>query len=125
MSSFKGIDLFGPGPHRFTVGPQGRHTVTYAAWLRDPTIPGSFESGDTELRITVSGRLTAATEPALWALRDALTAQAASASGAGTLADGRGRTWAGVKLLAFEPTGPTERARLFSLPFTAVFGPTD
>ena len=122
MSSFKGDDLFGSGPHRFTVGRQGRRVVDYAAVSGDPSMPGSFTSGDLELRVTVRGRLTASSETALWAQRDGIVAQAASTSGPGPLADGNGRTWTGMKLLAFRPDGPTERGRVFSLGYTAEFG---
>jgi hypothetical protein len=122
MSSFKGVDLFGSGPHRFEVGRQGRRVVTYAAVAGDPTAPGSFSAGDQELRVTVRGRLAAATGPALWTLRDAIAAEAASTSGAGTLADGLGRTWTNVKLLSFTPDGPTDRGREFSVGYTAEFG---
>lgn len=125
MSSFKGLDLFGSGPHRFTVGREGRRVVTYAAVTGDPSVPGSFVSGDHELRITITGRLSASTEAALWTLRDAITAQAASTATAGTLADGQGRTWANLKLLTFTPTGPIDRGRRLTLPYTAEFGRTD
>lgn len=125
MSSFKGINLFGSGPHRFTVGRQGRRVVTYAALTGDPSVPGSFASGDHELRITVTGRLTGANEAALWSQRDAIAAQAASTSGAGALADGKGRTWTDIKLLTFTPAGPTDRGRTLSLAYTAEFGRTD
>ncbi|MCC5824021.1 MAG: hypothetical protein LAT64_13125 [Phycisphaerales bacterium] len=125
MSSFKGVNLFGSGPHRFTVGREGRRVVTYAALTGDPSVPGSFASGDHELRVTVTGRLTAASEAALWSQRDAITAQAASASGPGTLADGKGRTWTDMKLLTFTPAGPIDRGRVLSLAYTAEFGPTD
>lgn len=125
MSSFKGLDLFGSGPHRFTVGREGRRVVTYAAVTGDPSVPGSFASGDHEPRVTVTGRLTAPTESALWVQRDAITAQAASTSPAGTLDDGRARTWTDMKLLTFTPAGPTDRGRTYSLPYTAEFGRTD
>lgn len=125
MSSFKGDDLFGSVPHRFEVGRQGSRVVSYAAASGDPTVGGSFVSGDLELRITVRGRLVATSEPALWSLRDAITDEAASAAGPGTLADGRGRTWTGVRLLSFTPDGPVDRGRVFSVGYTAEFGTSD
>jgi len=65
-SSFKGVDLFGSGPHVFEVGRQGRRVVSISAVSGDPSAPGSFESGDYELRVTVRGRLVASSESALW-----------------------------------------------------------
>ncbi len=125
MSSFKGINLFGSGPHRFRVGREGRRVITYAALTGDPSIPGSFVSGDHELRVTVTGRLAASTESALWTLRDAITAQAASTATAGTLADGNARTWTDMKLLSFTPESPTDRGRRYTLAYTAEFGRPD
>lgn len=122
MSSFKSIDLFGSGPHRFEVGRAGRRVITYAAATGDPTVPGSFSAGDHEPRVTVRGRLVATSEPALWTLRDAIVAESASTAAAGTLADGRSRTWTDMKLLSFTPEGPTDRARTHSLAYTAEFG---
>lgn len=123
MSSFKSLDLFGSGPHRFTLARQGRRVIPYAA-VADPTVPGSFTAGDHELRITVTGRLVANTDAALWTLRDAITAQAASTATAGTLTDNTGRSWPDLKLLTFTPQGPTDHARTTSLPYTAEFGTT-
>ncbi len=121
MSTFKGDDLFGSGPHRFTVGREGRRIVTYAAVAGDPSVPGSFTSGDLELRITVTGRLIADDDAELWTLRDAITAAAASTNTPGVLADGRGRSWPNMTLVSFEPAGPTDRARRTTLPYTAEF----
>lgn len=125
MSSFKGLNLFGSGPHRFRVGREGRRVITYAALTGDPSMPGSFVSGDHELRITVTGRLAASTESALWSLRDAITAQAVSTATAGALADGNARTWADMKLLSFTPEACTDRGRRYSLAYTAEFGRPD
>jgi len=122
MSLFKGIDLFGSGPHRFTVERQGRRLVSYAAITGDPSLPGTFTSGDRELRVTVTGRLVDDDEAGLWVQRDAIVAQAMSTSGAGTLTDDHGRTWADVKMISFEAHGPTDRGRVFSLGYTAEFG---
>lgn len=121
MSTFKGEDLFGSGPHRFEVGRQGRRVVSLAAASGDPSVPGTFTSGDHELRVTVRGRLIGDDEDDLWDQRDAIAAHAASGSGAGTLADGNGRTWAGLKLISFE-AGATERGRVVSAGYTAEFG---
>lgn len=121
MSSFNGDDLFGSGPHRFAVGREGRRVVPFAA-ISDPSAPGSFTAGDLELRVTVTGRLTADTEPDLWTLRDDITARAASTTDAATLIDDHGREWTGVKMLTFTPGQTTDRGRAFSLAYTAEFG---
>lgn len=122
MSSFKGNNLFGSGPHTFEEGRRGRRTVSYASVAGDPTLDGSFTAGDLERRVTVVGRLVATTASALWALRDAIATEAASTGTAGTLDDGHGRTWGGMKLLGFEVDGPTDRGRVFSVGYAAEFG---
>lgn len=122
MSSFKGDDLFGSGPHRFVVGREGRRVVSFAAVAGDPSLGGTFTSGDRELRVTVRGRLVADSEADLWDLRDDIVAEASSTATAGTLDDGNGRSWAGVKLIGFEPVGPTDRGRVYSLGYMAEFG---
>ncbi|MFK7884868.1 MAG: hypothetical protein AB8F26_11875 [Phycisphaerales bacterium] len=122
MSSFKSLDLFGSGPHRFTVGREGRRVVSLAAVAGDPSLAGTFSSGDQELRITVRGRLVADSESDLWDLRDDIVAEAGSTASAGTLADGNGQSWTGLKLIEFEPGGPTDRGRVFSLGYNAEFG---
>lgn len=122
MSSFKGVDLFGSGPHRFVVGLQGRRIVSNAAVGGTPSVDGSSTYGDRELRVTVIGRLVASSESALWSLRDAIVSRAASTEAEGELADGNGRTWADVYLFGFEPSGDVDRGRVFSLGYTAEFG---
>lgn len=123
-SSFKALDLFGSGPHVFEVGRQGRRVVPLSAVSGDPSVPGSFESGDHELRVTVKGRLTASSESALWALRDAIAAQAAFEVSGGNLIDQHGRTWSDVKLLQVEWLGGVDRGRVLSIGYEALFGVT-
>jgi hypothetical protein len=124
-SSFKGEDLFGSGPHVFTLGVQGRRVVSYGAVTGDASIEGSFESGDQELRISVKGRLVATSESALWSLRDAIAAEAAFGVSAGDLIDHHGHTHSGVKLLQVEWDGPVQRGRVLSVGYEAMFGDTD
>lgn len=121
-SSFKGVDYFGSGPHRFVVGRQGRRLVSLAAVTGDPTLSGSFEAGDRELRLEVRGRLVAQSEAGLWALRDALTLQAAFEVTGGTLIDHHGQEWEDVVLLTVEWAGPVGRGRVWSVGYTALFG---
>ncbi len=122
MSSFKGDDLFGSGPHRFAVGEQGRRVVSNAAVAGSPAADGSSTYGDRELRITVTGRLVAGSEASLWALRDAIVSGSVSTEGSGTLEDGNGRSWEDVHLFGFTPDGDIDRGRVYSLGYTAEFG---
>ena len=110
-SSFKGSDLFGSGPHVFEVGRQGRRIVSLAALSGDPSVQGTIESGDYELRVTVKGRLVAGSESALWTLRDAITAESGFEVTGGNLVDHHGRAWNGVKLFWVEWDGPVDRGR--------------
>ena len=123
-SSFKGTDLFGSGPHVFELGRQGRRIVSLAALSGDPSIEGTIESGDHELRVTVKGRLVAESESALWALRDAIAAEAAFEVAGGNLVDHHGRTWSGVKLFWVEWDGAVDRGRTWSIGYEALFGIT-
>lgn len=123
-SSFKGVDLFGSGPHVFEVGRQGRRVVSISAVSGDPSAPGSFESGDYELRVTLRGRLVASSESALWSLRDAIAAQAAFEVSAGELIDQHGRSWDDVKLFQVEWSGVVDRGRVLSIGYEALFGVT-
>lgn len=123
-SSFKGVDLFGSGPHVFEVGRQGRRVVSLSVVSGDASVPGTFESGDYELRVTVKGRLVASSESGLWSLRDAITAQAAFEVSGGDLIDQHGHTWSGVKLFQVEWAGAVDRGRVLSIGYEALFGVT-
>jgi len=119
-SSFKGVDLFGSGPHRFAVGEQGKYVVALRAFS-DPSVPGSAAFGDEELEVVVRGRLVAANGAALWTLRDAVSAQAAYASVAGTLVDHHGRSWASMSLISYAEEDRTDRGRVVSVGYVATF----
>ncbi len=119
-SSFKGLDLFGSGPHRFHMAKQGLYIVALRAFA-DPSIPGSAAFGDVELEVIVRGRLVAATESALWTLRDAITAQATFSPIAGTLIDAHGRTWNDMTLWCYEEEDRTDRGREISIAYEARF----
>ncbi len=121
-SSYKGTDYFGSGPHRFKVGRLGRRVISLAAIAGDASVDGAAEFGDLEPRIEVRGRLVADTEAGLWALRDALAAQADSGVGAGDLVDPHGHVWEDMKLLTVEEDGPVARGRRVSVGYAAVFG---
>ena len=122
-SSFKGIDLFGSGPHRFVAGRRGLYAVPLSVVADDPTVAGSSWFGDLEAEVHVLGRLVAPSEAGLWALRDAIAAQADSTSTPvpGTLIDLHGRSWSSVSLYRYEETGPVDRGRVWSVGYAARF----
>lgn len=118
-SSFKGNDLFGGGPHRFTPGVQGQRVVPdYVLGLGGA---GSTPQGLVELDVIVKGTLVAASESALWALRDAVVAQLLDPPDPGLLIDTHGREWTGMSFITFTEGGRVDRGRVWSLAYTAVF----
>ncbi|MCL4220277.1 MAG: hypothetical protein KJZ65_02790 [Phycisphaerales bacterium] len=119
-SSFKALDLFGSGPHRFCMGEQGLYTVALRAF-GDPSIPGSAAFGTLELEVVVRGRLTASSDSALWTLRDAIKAQATHPATAGTLVDHHGRSWTGMTLVKFDELDRVDRGRVVSVGYEARF----
>lgn len=121
-SSFKGVDLFGSGPHRFEMGVQGVVALPLSAVSGTPTDLGTLAIGDRELRVTVRGRLVAGSESALWTLRDAVTAKSVNSEAVGTLVDENGRSWASLKFLKYTELGPTDRGREWSVGYEALFG---
>ncbi|MBC7835093.1 MAG: hypothetical protein H7Y88_08320 [Phycisphaerales bacterium] len=119
MSSFNSLDLFGSGPHRFTLAPQGSNVIPVFAL--DGASPGSVAIGPLELIITITGRLVAEGESALWSLRDDIEAQLTTPAVVASLIDHKGREWENMSFVRFEPAGPTDRGRACSLPYTARF----
>lgn len=117
-SGFKGKALFASGPHRFAMGRQGEVVATDFA-LGAPG-PGTYALGLAELDVVVTGRLVAASEVALWVLRDAVTAELIHPPTAGTLEDGHGRAWTGMSFWRYEE-GEVERGRVWSVGYTASF----
>lgn len=118
-SSFKGKDLFGSGPHRFSQGRQGQVMMS---WIALGTVqPGTVAIGLTELDVTVTGRLTAPSETALWALRDAIIAEFQENPTSGTLVDPHGRSWADMTFIDFREGDRTDRGRVWSMEYAAVF----
>ena len=119
-SSFKGLNLFGSGAHRFWMGKQGLFVVALRAF-GDPSIPGSVAFGDLELEVIVRGRLTASSDAGLWTIRDAITAQAMFPGTAGTLIDHHGRSWASMTLIRYEEDERTDRGGMVSMGYEARF----
>jgi hypothetical protein len=82
---------------------------------------GSTAQGLTDLDVVVEGRLTAATESALWALRDAIAAQLTEVLAPGTLADNSGRNYANMSLVTLEEQEERQIGRVFSIGYVATF----
>lgn len=118
-SSYKTLDLFGSGPHRFAVRAEGETVVSLLS-LGNPNA-GSIALGPLELEVVVTGRLIAASDAALWTLRDAITAEFAPPASPGTLIDHHGRSWEDISFIRFEPGDRTDRGRDISLAYRAVF----
>jgi len=119
MSSYKSANLFGSGPHRFSLATQGNDVVpNYVVSLPGS---GSTSLGVLELDVIVEGRLIAASESALWTLRDAITAEITNPVAPGTLIDEHARSWPDMCLITYEELGPTDRARTHSIPYRATF----
>lgn len=118
-SSYKGLNLFGSGPHRFVVRRQGQ--VLIGPWSKADPSSGSSYYGPIELEVVVSGRLVAASDAALWALRDAVTAQLVDPPAPGTLIDHTGRSYADMSFVRFEAGPVTDRGRVWSVAYVARF----
>jgi hypothetical protein len=118
-SSYKSLDLFGSGPHRFAVARQGQ-ALSSELFLPTPA-SGTLYRGLVELAITVTGRLVAADDAALWTLRDAIAAQLLDPPAPGTLVDLRGRAWSDLSFVGFTPADRTDRGRVTSLAYEARF----
>jgi hypothetical protein len=119
-SSFNGADLFGPGPHRFSQGPQGLAIVPNSVFLAT-WVPGSTAYGPLDLDVIVTGRLVADNEAALWAQRDAIAAVLTFPPTPATLIDHHGREWTDMTFYRFEEGDRTDRGRKLSLTFRAHF----
>jgi hypothetical protein len=118
MSTYKGLDLFGPGPHRFAEG--ARAEVIESELFQTPPNSGSRYIGPAELTVTVSGRLVAATEAELWEAVDTIAAQVIDPPAPGLL-DAGARSWADMSLVRFAPADRVDRGREVSLAYTAEF----
>jgi len=120
MSSFKGNDLFGSGPHRFSVLPRG--LWTQPAWrLGSLTDVGNAPLGSLELEIVVTGRLVSATEAGLWTLREAIAAEGQLSAGDGTLVDSGGRALSDMWMVEYAEADRVDRGRAWSVAYTARF----
>lgn len=118
-STFKSLDLFNSGPHRVAVARQGQ--AIQSELFSTPPASGTRYLGLVELQVIITGRLIAATESALWTLRDAITAQLLDPPAPGTLIDLHGRTWTDMSFITFTPADRTDRGRVMSIAYEAKF----
>lgn len=119
MSSFKGIDVFGSGPHRFSAGPRGQLLIS--ALSQNQYDPSTFPLGLIEEEVRVRGRLVGATQAQLRQRVDGAVAMLVNPPEPGTLIDGHGRAYAGMSFVRFEEHDRTDRGREFSVSYEAVF----
>lgn len=119
MSSFKGRNIFGSGPHRFAQLKQGQGTLP--ALYFKVISPATTPIGKVELDVVVKGRLVAASDAALWALRDAVTAELEDPPTPGTLVSNDGRSWEQMTFLSYVEADRTDRGRIRSIGYTATF----
>ena len=118
-TSFKGLNLFGSGPHRVEHAPKGQLvTIDY---FGGGSGGGSTAQGLTDPQIIVRGRLVAASESALRTLRDAVVAQLQATPTSGTLVDHHGRSWTGLSFVTYTEQGPADKGRVWSVSYEAVF----
>jgi hypothetical protein len=117
-SSWKGQDLFGSGPHRFALSRRG-FLLAPDAGSFDPT-PRLVEYGALEWDVLVTGRLVAATDTALWVLRDAIQT-VLDGRGLGTLVDQQGRSFLNMFFARIEWGDRTDRGRRVSVEYVARF----
>jgi len=121
MSSYRGLDLFGSGPHRTEIARRGQVVVPWSVATDNPIVPGAATYGDLELIVTIRGRLVASSESALWGLREAVAAESAFAEGGGTLVDTRGRSYEAMWFIRYEEFGAVDAGRVWSIGYEAAF----
>jgi hypothetical protein len=118
-SQYNSLDLFASGPHRFAERRHGQ--VALSELDQSAPGPGSTPLGLGELDVVITGRLVAADDAALWALRDAITAELVDPPIAAILEDHHGREWEDMSFLSFTPADRTDRGSHTSLAYTATF----
>jgi hypothetical protein len=118
-SSYKNLNLFGSGPHRFTMRRLGQ-LIGSPLGQPDPT-QGSAYLGLFEIEVVIAGRLVATSDSALWTIRNTITAQLLNPPVPGTLIDHTGKSYADMSFVRFEVGDRTDRGRVVSIEYTAVF----
>jgi hypothetical protein len=119
-SQFRDEGIFNSGPHRFSIGPRGESMVSNLVIGASPS-HGTTAQGERELDIVVTGRLVAADESSLWALRDAVMAQLTHPPTTGKLQDHHGTSWTDMSFIEFVEEDRTDRGRVRSVGYKAVF----
>lgn len=119
MSSYRGLDLFGSGPHRFSFPRRGQLVIL--DFQLGFSGAGSTAMGLLETDVIVRGRLVAPSDAALWTLREAIIGQIDDPPAPGDLIDHRGRVFSGMSLITFEEEDRTDRGRTVSVAYRAVF----
>ncbi len=118
-SSYKGLDLFGSGPHRFSQGRQGEVLVNGS--VIGLYGPQTFAQGLRELEVFVRGRLVAPDEQTLWQIRDAIVARLIHQPAPGTPGGLHGRSWEDMSFIEFAEQDRTDRGRVLSIGYVAIF----
>lgn len=118
-SSFKGLNLFGSGPHRFARSRQGHLLIPDLAF--GGYTPKTHAMGVLELEFVVRGRLVASSSSGLWALRDAITDQITDPPSKGALIDLSGRSYEGMSFVRYDEGPRVDRGRAHSIAYVARF----
>jgi hypothetical protein len=118
MSTFDSADLFGSGPHRFSLGIRGQQLARNSDVTADPASAGLQAIGSLDGEVLVRGRLVAADDAGLQALIDAIAAKLDVES---NLVDNHSNTYADVTFISFAAADRTDRGRDVSLGYTARF----
>lgn len=111
-STFGGVAYFNSGPHRFVVKKLGR--LVQGPFVTALDLPYSTDRGPAEVAVVQTGRLTAATNAALWAIIDSIQAKAET-NQTGTLIDHHGRQWTTMRMIAFRMSDRIDRGRVLSV----------
>lgn len=120
-SSYDGVDLFGSGPHRFSIGLRGVETQPRWRITGNSAHTGTLPLGQREFDVVVTGRLVAASEAALWTLRQAVSGAALFSAGAATLVDNGGRSFANMWFIEYAEADRVDAGRVWSMAYTAMF----
>lgn len=119
MSSYKSVDLFGSGPHRFVLPPMGQQVVPRSAFT--PGLPGVDAIGAAQVVVFVRGRLVAVDDEQLRERLNDIKAQLDLWPTPGILDSGVGYSWSTMSFARFSPADRIDRGRNVSLGYEAMF----
>ncbi len=117
--TFNGEMIFGTGPQRLSVRPVGLELLQRFRVI--PNAPGLQPNGFLDFAVVVRGRLVSGEESGLWELRDAIAQALTDPPQAATLIDGHGREFENMRFVSFAAGDRTDRGRVASLAFEALF----